>query len=148
LIPCGQTLPSLHFPADPLAQATTHDPIQIIGRNPRHFLGKHGDALPVAAWQPCQVAAPEHALRAKRIVNTTQMRVKPPVRIRIRGVKRETTHLYSDIGVLGERQHLIEMVERIIVLAFSEPKMVNDELKSRVTLGNSVYQIHILVQRK
>lgn len=59
----------------------------------------------------------------------------------------ETGRFYRDIGTPRQRQQLVQLAERSLVLAFGEPEVVDRELESRMTLGNAVQQMQVRVLR-
>src|SRR5262245_38523466 len=68
-------------PSDPFAHAATHDPIEILTFEPRHFLGEHGDALAVSTRQSRPIRSPKCAPWTESIEHPADVRMNRAERI-------------------------------------------------------------------
>src|SRR6516225_11458682 len=76
LVFIGNFLPRLSacpVPAPPGAKRFSHDESLVLFAEPRQFLGEHRHALAPGARHLGDAGAPEHAMRAKRIVDLSQI---------------------------------------------------------------------------
>src|SRR4051812_29091709 len=93
-----------NFPAQPVAHAASHDPLEIVYAEPRHFFGEYSYALAQGARQPRDVRAPEHAPRPEAVVHALDVRMQPAVRVTIRRIVRQTSGFDRNVRMLCERQ--------------------------------------------
>src|SRR5262250_2841773 len=70
------------IPADPVTQRTAHDQLLVALGEPGQ-LGEMGDAVLPRAWHAGDVGAPEHALRAERVVDRPVASVQAAERIAV-----------------------------------------------------------------
>ena len=121
-------------PADPTAKRPAHHVFQIGALQPRQFLGKERDALPVAAGHPGDIGAPEKPLRPERIEDAMQAVMDVWEWIGLRGVMRRTGGLDRNIRQFGEGDQLDEMDEGLRILAVPvQAAMIDDHLQVRMT---------------
>src|SRR5213596_2974753 len=78
------------FPAEPIDDRPTHQPLEIAALQPRQFFGEHRHALPVRARHAGDVGAPERALRPERLEDLTQIAVDVPEWVGLARIARST----------------------------------------------------------
>src|SRR2546423_765364 len=66
------------WPAEPLAHAAAHHPLEILVREPRQVVREQVDAFVIGARHPCEVGAPEGAPGSERIHEALDRLVRIP----------------------------------------------------------------------
>src|SRR5579871_4268970 len=94
----------LVVPADPGAEAASHHVLEVASLQPGQLLGEEGHALPITAWHPRDVGAPEEALRSIRIEDAVQSVLDVLEWITLRRICRRAGCLDGNIGQLGHRE--------------------------------------------
>src|SRR6186713_33156 len=87
------------LPADPVANGTAHDELEITTAEPRQLFGEQRHALAPRAGHARDVGAPEPALGAERVVEPMQVVVDIAERVRLIGVARRARGLHGDVGI-------------------------------------------------
>src|SRR5262245_25261072 len=135
------------LPAEPVHDGATHHPLEVAALQPRQFLGEHRHALAVRARHAGDVRAPERALGAERLEDLAQVAVYALVGIGLARVARRARHLHRDVGILRERQHVLEVGERRVVghagAAAVAAEMIDVQLQPRMPLGDRGQRGHL-----
>src|SRR5206468_2276639 len=135
------------LPAEPVDDGAAHHPLEIAALQPRQFLGEHRYALTVRARHAGDVRAPERALRPERLEDLAQIAVDVLVGIGLARVARRARHLDRDVGVLREREHVLEIGEGHVVrfpgAAAVAPEVIDVQLQARMTLGDLRQRRHV-----
>src|SRR6476646_9201072 len=86
---CGLRLGMWDVPPDPLAHAAAHDPGLVVLAEPVELLGEERHGLAPRARQARPVGAPEHPLRAERVIDAANVRMQIAERVWQRRVTRQ-----------------------------------------------------------
>src|SRR5688500_7665284 len=124
------------LPADPVANGTAHDELEITPAEPRQLFGEQRHALTPRAGHARDVGAPEPARGAERVVEPMQVAVDIAERVRLIGVARRARGLHGDVGIFRERQHLREICPPLWQGRGSTgpAEMIEDQLEVRMPL--------------
>src|SRR4029453_3434090 len=131
--PCAGVRP---LPAEPVDDGAAHHPLEVAALQPRQLLGEHRHALTVRARHAGDVRAPERAVGPERLEDLAQVAVDALVGIGLARVARSARHLDPDVGVLREREHVLEIGEGRVVghagAATVTSEVVDVELQARM----------------
>src|SRR5262245_28333967 len=135
------------LPAEPVDDGAAHHPLEVAALQPWQLLGEHRHALTVRARHAGDVGTPERAVGSERLEDLAQVAVDALVGIGRARVARSSRHLDRHVGVLREREHVLEIGEGRVVghagAAAVTSQVVDVELQARMPLGDLRQRGHL-----
>src|ERR1700730_7213055 len=133
------------FPAEPVADGTAHDELEVAAFEQRHLFGEHRHALLPRARHAGDVGAPEAALRPEGLDDLLGVFVDVAIGVGLARIAGRAGALDRHIRVPRQLQQGRLVAVRRVVLAVSDAGiMIDQQLQSVVALGDLADQRQIV----